>query len=68
MEYRQQENITQFLMGLNESLLEIRVQMLMIYPLPTVSTAFILIIQEVPQRSIGARPIVATYSLAFSIM
>ena len=43
----------QFLMGLNESYSQIKGQILLMEPLPTVNKAYSLLIQEERQRSVG---------------
>lgn len=52
-DFQQQEQILQFLMGLNESFSQIRVQILLIDPLPPINKAFSLVVQEERQRSIN---------------
>ena len=46
LEYQQQENVIQFLMGLNDSYAQTRGQILMMEPLPPLSKVFALVIQE----------------------
>ncbi|CAL5321219.1 unnamed protein product [Camellia sinensis] len=53
-EQREQDQIMQFLMGLNESYNAIRGQILLINPLPSVRKAYSLITQEEKQREIGS--------------
>ncbi|KZV18776.1 hypothetical protein F511_15014 [Dorcoceras hygrometricum] len=53
MDYRNQECAMQFLMGLNESYAQIRAQILLMDPLPTISKIFSLVVQEERQRSIN---------------
>ncbi|XP_075492417.1 uncharacterized protein LOC142530464 [Primulina tabacum] len=52
VEYIQQHKLLQFLMGLNDSYVHIRSQILMMTPLPTVAQAFAIISQEESHRSI----------------
>ncbi|XP_039048916.1 uncharacterized protein LOC120189802 [Hibiscus syriacus] len=49
---QQQEQVIQFLMGLNESYAHIRGQILLMDPLPPISKVFSLIVQEENQRNI----------------
>nr|XP_023887900.1 uncharacterized protein LOC112000030 [Quercus suber] len=50
---RLQESVMQFLMGLNESYSQIKGQILLMEPLPTINKVYSLLIQEERQRSIG---------------
>ncbi|XP_030950060.1 uncharacterized protein LOC115973965 [Quercus lobata] len=50
---RLQDSVMQFLMGLNESYSQIKGQILLMEPLPTVNKAYSLLIQEERQRSVG---------------
>jgi hypothetical protein len=52
VDYRDEECIFQFLMGLNETFSHIRGQILLIDPLPPINKVFSLIIQEERQRQI----------------
>ena len=52
MEFQQKEYVMQFLMGLNESYSQTRSQILMMEPLPSISKAFSLVVQEERQRQI----------------
>ncbi|XP_073138349.1 uncharacterized protein [Henckelia pumila] len=52
MTYHNQDCVMQFLMGLNDSYAQVRAQVLMIYPLLSISKVFSLVIQEERQRSI----------------
>ncbi|KAF8400435.1 hypothetical protein HHK36_013733 [Tetracentron sinense] len=52
----QQEKLMQFLMGLNDSFSAIRSQILLMDPLPTVSRAYALILQEERQRDLHVNP------------
>ncbi|XP_073278740.1 uncharacterized protein [Primulina huaijiensis] len=52
LEHENQQRLLQFLMGLNESYLHIRSQILMMTPLPSVGQAFSLISQEESHRAI----------------
>ncbi|XP_024022817.1 uncharacterized protein LOC112092002 [Morus notabilis] len=65
MEYQQQEYVMQFLMGLNDSFASIRVQILMIGPLPSISKTFSLVVQEERQRTIGAEVAATPESMVF---
>ncbi|KAL5543326.1 hypothetical protein UlMin_007110 [Ulmus minor] len=49
-----QDYVLQFLMGLNESFSQIRAQILMIEPLPSINKIFSLVIQEEHQRSLNS--------------
>lgn len=49
----QRECVMQFLMGLHESFIPIRGQILLLDPLPNISKVFSLVLQEERQRSIG---------------
>ncbi|XP_075494865.1 uncharacterized protein LOC142532452 [Primulina tabacum] len=51
IEHDQHQRLLQFLMGLNESYLQIRSQILMMTPLPTVGQAFSIISQEESHRA-----------------
>ncbi|KAG5540096.1 hypothetical protein RHGRI_020360 [Rhododendron griersonianum] len=51
-DYQQQERLTQFLMGLHESYSNIRGQILLMDPLPSVSRAYSLFLQEEKQRQV----------------
>ncbi|KAL5545588.1 hypothetical protein UlMin_005275 [Ulmus minor] len=52
-EHQQKEYVMQFLMGLNESYAQIRAQVLMMDPFPSINHVFSLVIQEEIQRNIG---------------
>jgi hypothetical protein len=52
-----QDYIFQFLMGLNDSFAQIRGQILLIDPLPSINKVFSLVIQEERQRVISVNPI-----------
>ncbi|XP_075475826.1 uncharacterized protein LOC142513081 [Primulina tabacum] len=54
IEHDQQHRLLQFLMGLNESYVHIRSQILMMMPLPTVNQAFSLLSQEESHRSLSS--------------
>ncbi|KAF7139465.1 hypothetical protein RHSIM_Rhsim07G0258800 [Rhododendron simsii] len=51
-DYQQQERLTQFLMGLHESYSNIRGQILLMDPLPSISRAYSLFLQEEKQRQV----------------
>ena len=53
MEFQQQEYVMQFLMGLNESFVQTRSQILMMEPLPPIDKVFLLVVQNERQRSIN---------------
>ena len=53
MDYQQQEYVLQFLMGLNESFTQVRAQVLMLDPLPSINKVFSLVVQDERQRHIG---------------
>ncbi|KAL5560669.1 hypothetical protein UlMin_036880 [Ulmus minor] len=64
--YQHQDYVLQFLMGLNESFSQIRAQILMIEPLPSINKIFSLVIQEERQRSLNScsvLPLSATYGV-----
>ncbi|XP_040990952.1 uncharacterized protein LOC121238177 [Juglans microcarpa x Juglans regia] len=50
----QQEYVMHFLMGLNDSVSEVRGQILLIDPLPPINKVFSLVLQEESQRDIGS--------------
>ncbi|KAL5574169.1 hypothetical protein UlMin_023766 [Ulmus minor] len=52
-EHQQKEYVMQFLMRLNESYTQIRAQVLMMDPFPSINRVFSLVIQEERQRNIG---------------
>ncbi|XP_059434757.1 uncharacterized protein LOC132167750 [Corylus avellana] len=52
--YHQQQHVYQFLMGLNESYSQVRGQILLIDPLPSINKVFSLVIQEERQRLISS--------------
>ncbi|KAJ6881076.1 hypothetical protein NC651_027806 [Populus alba x Populus x berolinensis] len=54
LSYHHQQHVYQFLMGLNESYSQIRGQILLIDPLPSINKVFSLIIQEERQRMISS--------------
>ena len=54
LEKYEQRCVMQFLMGLNESFAPVRVQILLIDPMPSINKVFSLIRQEERQRSIGS--------------
>ncbi|MDV3143347.1 MAG: hypothetical protein Q8761_02860, partial [Sweet potato little leaf phytoplasma] len=58
VQYFQTEHVMAFLMGLNESFAQIRTQLLLMEPEPTITRAFSLVAQEVEQRA-SAAPIPA---------
>ncbi|KAE8733468.1 hypothetical protein F3Y22_tig00001120pilonHSYRG00022 [Hibiscus syriacus] len=53
---QQQEQVIQFLMGLNESYAHIRGQILLMDPLPPISKVFSLVVQEENQRNMQSLP------------
>ncbi|RVX19233.1 Retrovirus-related Pol polyprotein from transposon RE1 [Vitis vinifera] len=53
MEFQQQEYVMQFLMGLNESFVQTRSQILMMEPFPPIAKVFSLVAQDERQRSIN---------------
>ncbi|KAL5578965.1 hypothetical protein UlMin_011407 [Ulmus minor] len=66
VDYQHQDYVLQFLMGLNESFSQIRAQILMIEPLPSINKIFSLVIQEERQRSLNScsvLPLSATYGV-----
>ncbi|XP_073040030.1 uncharacterized protein [Primulina eburnea] len=54
IEHDQQHRLLQFLMGLKESYVHVRSQILMMMPLPTVNQAFSLLSQEESHRSLSS--------------
>lgn len=54
IDFLQVEYLMDFLMGLNENFSQIKAQLLIMDPLPSISRAFSLILQEEQQRSIGS--------------
>lgn len=56
-DYRQQENVMAFLIGLNDSFANIRAQILLMDPLPLVNGAFSLVQQYESLRSVGSNVI-----------
>ncbi|KAF8401062.1 hypothetical protein HHK36_014365 [Tetracentron sinense] len=64
--YLQQEHITQFLMGLNDSYGPIRGQILLMDPLPTVNKAYALLLQEEKQRVITTKSNIVDESAALA--
>jgi len=52
MDFRQQEYIYHFLMGLNDSFLNIRGQILLLEPLPPINKVFSLVLQEERQKEL----------------
>uniref|UniRef100_A0A2N9I4I6 Integrase catalytic domain-containing protein n=1 Tax=Fagus sylvatica TaxID=28930 RepID=A0A2N9I4I6_FAGSY len=53
LDNKQHEYVMQFLMGLNDSFSHVRAQILMTDPLPTITKAFALVVQEERQRNIN---------------
>lgn len=53
MSYQLQELVLQFLIGLNDSFAQVRAQVLMLDPLPSINKVFSLIVQEERHRSIN---------------
>ncbi|XP_073040412.1 uncharacterized protein [Primulina eburnea] len=64
LDHDQQQRLLQFLMGLNDSYMNIRSQILMMSPLPTVGQAFLLLSQEESHRALSSveTPITAFYT------
>lgn len=56
-DYRQQENVMAFLIGLNDSFANIRARILLMDPLPSINRAFSLVLQDESLRSIGSNAI-----------
>ncbi|KAL5578248.1 hypothetical protein UlMin_019947 [Ulmus minor] len=54
VDYQHQDYVLQFLMGLNDSFSQIRAQILMFEPLPSINKIFSLVIQEERQRSLNS--------------
>ena len=61
-----QDSLMQFLNGLNDAYSQVRTQILMMEPIPSIDKAFSLVIQEERQRSLGFNldPSVETTALA----
>jgi hypothetical protein len=53
LDNKQHEYVMQFLMGLNDSFSHVRAQILMTDPLPSITKAFALVVQEERQRNIS---------------
>jgi hypothetical protein len=53
LDNKQHEYVMQFLMGLNDSFSHVRAQILMTEPLPSITKAFPLVVQEERQRNIN---------------
>ncbi|XP_075475303.1 uncharacterized protein LOC142506052 [Primulina tabacum] len=64
LEHEQQQRLLQFLMGLNDSYMNIRSQILMMSPLPTVGQTFSLLSQEESHKALSSveAPIAAFYT------
>ncbi|KZV40890.1 hypothetical protein F511_05135 [Dorcoceras hygrometricum] len=64
LEYEQQQRLLQFLMGLNDSYMNVRSQILMMNPLPRVGQAFSLLSQEESHRTFSTTgsPVAAFYT------
>ncbi|XP_073296507.1 uncharacterized protein [Primulina huaijiensis] len=64
VEHDQQQRLLQFLMGLNDSYMHVRSQILMMVPLPTVGQAFSLLSQEESHRLLSSveQPAAVFYS------
>jgi hypothetical protein len=56
-DHSHQDYVFQFLMGLNDSFAQIRGQILLIDPLPSINKVFSLIVQEERQRAISVNPV-----------
>jgi hypothetical protein len=65
-DFYNQEYIFQFLMGLNDSFSQIRGQILLIDPLPSINKVFSLIIQEERQREINVGSVAQDSAVLFS--
>lgn len=65
--FLEEQRLVQLLMGLNDSYKVIRGQILMMKPLPSVSTAYSMIIQEERQRTINSSPILNTDVIAMNV-
>ncbi|KAL5537688.1 hypothetical protein UlMin_046008 [Ulmus minor] len=70
IDLQQQGYVLQFLMGLNESFSQVRAQILMLDPLPSINKVFSLIVQEERQRSLSSlnfsQPSVVAYGASSS--
>jgi hypothetical protein len=53
LDNKQHEYVMQFLIGLNDSFSHVRAQILMTAPLPSITKAFTLVVQEERQRNIN---------------
>ncbi|KAL5573787.1 hypothetical protein UlMin_023384 [Ulmus minor] len=54
IDLQQHDYVLQFLMGLNESFSQVRAQILMLDPLPSINKVFSLIVQDERQRSLSS--------------
>jgi hypothetical protein len=54
LDYYHQDYIFQFLMGLNDTFSQVRGQILLINPLPSINKVFSLVLQEERQREISS--------------
>ena len=64
--FKEQDQIMQFLMGLNDSYNAVRGQILLMKELPSVREVYSLIIQEEKQREIGS-PVIEGVSIAAAV-
>ena len=60
LDNKQHKYVMQFLMGLNDSFSHVRAQILMTNPLPSITKAFGLVVQEKRQRNINIPSLVPT--------
>ena len=60
-----QDSLMQFLYGLNESYSQVRTQILMMEPSPSIDKAFSLLIQEERQRALGFNGVLQLIQLLF---
>ena len=64
---QQQDYTIKFLMGLNESLGQVRAQVLMLDPLPPINNVFSLIVQEERQRNLSSFSLSQPSSVAYGV-
>ncbi|KAM6589411.1 hypothetical protein CsatA_012016 [Cannabis sativa] len=66
LDYYNQNQVLQFLTGLNESYASVRAQILLNEPIPNLSRVFAMIVQEERQRSLGSTSLVPVAAAASS--
>lgn len=68
MKAHQDERLLQFLMGLNESFIRVRSNILLSSPLPSIGQAYSLVIQDEKQREINTSPVYLGDSTSFIVV